>query len=303
VYQGSNPLLNELRLLDLQEIDFIILSHPHEDHYSGFGELLQYCRTEKIHIKLFIHTMMGEFLTIMSKSHLSQKKQMFLRDFLDEMNLASKDGIIEEFVLASNKSEAIALSSKISLKFMAPNGNDYHKVGLERHRQERDNLKIQPDLNFVSTVISIFSAKKSIILTSDAPTRSLKRISQIVNWEVVLLQVPHHGSKRNHLSEFWEQRTYAKNCPAVFSVGDVARDKLPNKDVVEFFDTLGCYVESTNPVYGIKDYFTTASTQESLHIKSERLNMFSSFRSELRGSSDNLQNRFNGDKRYTLNLN
>lgn len=303
VYRGSNPLLNELRLLEPEVIDFVILTHPHEDHYSGFGELLKYFRLEKIVVKLFIHTLMGEFLTIMSKAHLSQRKQGFLNSFLEEMDLASKANIIEDFVLASNKSEAIGLSSKVSLRFLAPNGNDYHKVVLERHRQERDKLKVQPDLNFLSTILSVSSDEKAIILTSDAPTRSLKRISSIVNWEILLLQVPHHGSLRNHLIEFWENRTYAKDCPAVFSVGDVARDKLPNKEVVEYFDTLGCYVESTNPVYGIKDYFQLDSIPDDLHIKIERLNMFSTARSEIRGLTVNSQDRFSGDKRYKFDLN
>ncbi len=38
--KNENPVLQHLIELNLHEIEFVILSHPHEDHFSGFHELL-----------------------------------------------------------------------------------------------------------------------------------------------------------------------------------------------------------------------------------------------------------------------
>jgi metal-dependent hydrolase (beta-lactamase superfamily II) len=52
----SNVVIRHLQTTGYGEIDFIILSHPHRDHYSGFTALLQYCKDSNVRILRFIHT-------------------------------------------------------------------------------------------------------------------------------------------------------------------------------------------------------------------------------------------------------
>ena len=53
---NRNPILEHIKILSTKEISFIILSHPHYDHFSGFEDLFNYCEKNKIIIKNFIHT-------------------------------------------------------------------------------------------------------------------------------------------------------------------------------------------------------------------------------------------------------
>ena len=40
----------------VKAIEFIILSHPHEDHFSGLEDVLKYCYYNRIQVKNFYHT-------------------------------------------------------------------------------------------------------------------------------------------------------------------------------------------------------------------------------------------------------
>src|SRR5690606_22898577 len=52
----TNPVLDYIKSQNLKKIDFLLLSHPHLDHLSGFNELLRYCIDQKIQISYFFHT-------------------------------------------------------------------------------------------------------------------------------------------------------------------------------------------------------------------------------------------------------
>ena len=45
---NKNPTLEHIISSNYSEIDFIILSHPHYDHFSGLVQILEYCELNKI---------------------------------------------------------------------------------------------------------------------------------------------------------------------------------------------------------------------------------------------------------------
>ena len=55
-YEGTNPVVQHLIDNELESIKFLILSHPHYDHYSGLLELLDFCEQQNIVIERFAHT-------------------------------------------------------------------------------------------------------------------------------------------------------------------------------------------------------------------------------------------------------
>jgi beta-lactamase superfamily II metal-dependent hydrolase len=132
------------------------------------------------------------------------------------------------------------------------------------------------DINKLSTVIKIYNNKYAILLTSDAVKKSFVTLRNSISHEVVLAQVPHHGSFRNIDEKFWDSVIKTKKCPAVFSVGDEPKDKLPNKETVAFFDIRGYDVHSTSSVYGINDYFGFSTSTQ--NPRSTILNTFSKLR-------------------------
>ncbi len=53
---NGNPVLDYIKQRKTKEIEFIVLSHPHSDHFSGLLEILEYCKENLIEINNFIHT-------------------------------------------------------------------------------------------------------------------------------------------------------------------------------------------------------------------------------------------------------
>ena len=56
IFQNTNPTVRHLQKVGCRKIDFIILSHPHDDHFSGMLELLEFCEKQDIPILRFMHS-------------------------------------------------------------------------------------------------------------------------------------------------------------------------------------------------------------------------------------------------------
>lgn len=299
LYQSRNPLLDELKgITSLSKLKFLIISHPHEDHYSGIGELLYYCIDKKIDIEYLLHTCNTEFSHMMDKVRLSMRAQQNLVDFIQGMDDAIKQGITQNVAHISHLLVPVSLYSNVQLKFLAPNGEVDFRIAKARNRNLANETTTKPDLNRLGTISLFTNGSKAILLTSDAAKSSFRRIKDKIDEKLELVQIPHHGSKGNLNEPFWRLRNKSQSCPAVLSIGDIAKDKLPDEYVVEFFDKLGYQVESTNDVYGITSYFKTG-TSGKIPSASTQLNAFSRKRS----SSASLSNgRFSGDKKYAIRL-
>ncbi|MCD4793869.1 MAG: MBL fold metallo-hydrolase [Bacteroidales bacterium] len=81
-YKDTNPILEELKKRKITEIDFIIISHLHYDHYSGIAEILDYCIYNSIKINSFLHTLQQDYLFIFSKILKSTKQKFVLNSWL-----------------------------------------------------------------------------------------------------------------------------------------------------------------------------------------------------------------------------
>lgn len=142
-----------------------------------------------------------------------------------------------------------------------------------------------------------------MLLTSDAPRRTIRRIRYGYNKKIILTQVPHHGSNYNHYKRFWAEVNKKQNCPAVFSVGYVRKDKLPKRDVVESFEQDGYINCSTNYVFGIENFYPLARSISSGLSASTRntISMMKLFsKSVIVTKPATTNNRFSGDKNFTV---
>jgi beta-lactamase superfamily II metal-dependent hydrolase len=299
LYENQNPLLDEIIERDIKEIDFIILSHLHYDHYSGIPDLLQHCITKSIKIKYFLHTFTSDFTRILNLLFFSNKQQEITLKLLQNIEIALKKNLIDTFDNVTINFKSVALSSTIQLSFLAPLGEDYMKLSRQRSHYENKRTTTIPDLNSMSTVICIKNENEKILLTSDATKKTFKRLTKLIDEKVVkLVQVPHHGSNKNLHDLYWTQIKKQKDCPSVYSVGDIKKDKLPNLEVVEFFEKNGFFNTSTNLVYGLLEYYggsTKTNTGLSLSLSS-----FS--RKKTTVTSSKPSDRFNGDQKFTINL-
>jgi beta-lactamase superfamily II metal-dependent hydrolase len=253
VYNGTIPILDELKARSVRRINFILLTHMHFDHYSGMGYLLDYLIENGIQVDYFYHTFAQDYLFIFDRSNLSQKVKEATLLFINKLEEALQKNFIRDIIgSVDHHCMPYELFGTVQMKVLAPNGRDYYEFSQNRIQGK------QVDPNRIATIVLISNGSEGILLTSDAAGKSFKRITGKVTIPMAMVQVPHHGSPANLYPEFWNPLTKKLECPAVFSVGDVRKDKLPKFEVVDFFEKEGYYNTSTNYVYGIKEYYPSA---------------------------------------------
>jgi len=296
VYNGANPTLDYLKKSNLSKIDFIILSHFHYDHFSGFADLFTYCINNKISVKCFYHSLapfLGEFY---NRVFTSQKIKAAIKNFFETYDLF--DEIVEDKVPVSSHVRKLELASNTYLSFLAPRGKMYDIMARQLSRKVNKIVTTAADPNKLSTIILIENQSNCALLTADAVTKSFAK--QNITSELVLAQVPHHGSWGNVNELFWRSLKKVKNCPAIFSVGDEPKDKLPNVETVSFFNAEGFDIYATNEVYGIAEFvksFTTAKKNSSTTIA---LNTFSILKKTYSTSITLSNPHLNGDQTFAI---
>lgn len=293
----QNPILDEIKKRDVKNIDFVISSHLHTDHYSGFAGLLQHCISNSITIKLFLHTFTSDMTNILNLFKMSQKKQRNTDDFIKFYIEAMEKEIFLDCATITHRTEKIYLTDTIYLSFYSPNQNDYDNLSLQRVQYENKRTTNKPDFNTVSTIIEITNSIESIILTSDATKKQFKRINNKITRNVTLVQVPHHGSPTGLEELFWTSINKVEACPSVFSVGECTRDQLPKRDVVEFFENEKFFNCSTNFVYGLEEFYPGFVSSKPKVVKP-----YSSAFSKVRSSTAKpvIASRFEGDQLFNV---
>lgn len=297
-YNGKNGILEEVVKRQPKKIDFIILSHLHHDHYSGLGEVLNYCITNGIIIERFLHTFGWDYLEILDLLFFTTDQQKDIETFITAIDNGLKLKIIKEIDDVTHNFNPILLEGTTYMQFFSPSGNDYIDLTKSKLKYKRGDTKKKPDFNEVATIINISDGTQGAILTSDAKSKKFERIREKIKTETKVIQVPHHGSQYNLDAEFWIALAKTHDCPAVFSVG-LEGDKLPKKSVVEFFDNNGFHNESTNFVHGLSEYYQTKTTVAPTISKSTSLTI-STFGHIVSPKTVSFVDRFNGDKIYNI---
>jgi len=298
-YENTNPILDEVSAIKGDyDIVFIIISHGHQDHYSGVKELLIYCRKSNITIEHFISTLhptQFEFL----KSTASRSERKSITELITMVNLLDEDEIITDMYPAFNRIIRFELEDFL-LECLYPRQANYTALGSKLNKYLKGQIKTQPDLNYISTIFKLSNKSLYALLTSDCLKESLdtieKKDQDIRNKELHLAQVPHHGSINNHNEQFWKNRKRVVNCPAVISSGESTHN-LPNEEVVRSFTDLGYKIYSTNYVNGIKSYVESENTAKDYSFM---INHFSDAGDEY---TIKKSDRFRGDKVFHLEEN
>jgi beta-lactamase superfamily II metal-dependent hydrolase len=289
--KGENPVLDYIRSQKIKNVEFVILSHPHLDHFSGLPTLLEYCRDSNIQISSFIHTCSQVRNYIKSAISSTAAIKKITKVFKIVKKLRDDTGLNEGAITAPFSSYPMG---DASLTFLSPTSFELDKyVKNESYHSPEESGGNTPNANWLSTVIKISIGDSYILLTSDTEKYSLVRIdkSKMLNDEnlkLILAQSPHHGAKRNHSNSFWKKRNYQKTeTPIVFSVGKNSYGHV-SEDTLSSFEKLDYKIYSTNPQGALLKKRTVKSVSNS-----QLLNTFSHLvhsRSELSGDQEFLIN-------------
>lgn len=247
LFQNSNPVLDYIIENQIFEIEFLILSHPHLDHFSGYFQLLTHCRANKISVRRFLHTcqMTKDYLRSASRGIIGDRELAKLFGLLKAMRDNSE---IEVFILDANPDLKIPLGQRFSMESLAPTASDSDKYmrGVS-YPFDEEISSANPNANWLATVLKIYNSEISVLLTSDAEKSILSRIGKknggrLGNDKLILAQIPHHGSRKNLNKTFWQMRSRLPNTPTplIISVGENNYGH-PANSVIQFFEKLHGY--------------------------------------------------------------
>ncbi|MAX71366.1 MAG: hypothetical protein CMC76_09745 [Flavobacteriaceae bacterium] len=274
ISSSDNPVLDHIIDTETKEIEFILLSHPHKDHYSGFLSLIKYCIENQIVIKRFLHTgiVSIDYLKAASRSVVEIKELANLYKLL--MDLRDKGDLIMNSI-DDNPDTIKNLSDGFKLEFLAPSSIeiDNYIRGVNFPFDEEHSTS-NPNGNWLCSIIKIHNDNTSVLLSSDAESQVLNRLNKkngrLKSQKAILVQVPHHGSSKNLNKTFWTGLSKYQKTYAVISVGKNSY-RHPSKEVTDFFNAHPNYLlERTDLSYPISE--KAISNSASLDIISEKIN-------------------------------
>ncbi|WP_116108154.1 MBL fold metallo-hydrolase [Lewinella sp. IMCC34191] len=239
-FQGRVPSWEYISSFDNPEVEIILLSHPHTDHFSGMSQLLDQIKEKDVPLKYILHTCSNvpDYLRGSVKGHVAINDLSILfkkfRDFRDKMNcnLASIDGDSPFSTMRFNR-------ESYRLTILSPTSIEYDRFAKQAFRGESFESKSNnANANYLSSTIIIESEHEYCLLTSDTMKYSLVRLDrkQKLELEKILTvgQAPHHGSKGNHNNTFWRKRKLSNKSHIAVSTGPNTYGH-PHPEVVRFF--------------------------------------------------------------------
>ncbi len=249
---GKNPVLEYIKGKKILKILFLVLSHPHYDHFSGFLELLEYCEKNNIKTEYFLHTSQQtpDYLKTACLTAIATKS---IQDLFIYLRKSVNESRIKVAIIQGDAPFKFPLDEKWELIPVSPSlkeFDDYIKDALPYNLEEDANNN--PNANYLSTIIKLYNNanNKFLLLTSDAESRSFKRLKSRGDLFpkkhiLIVAQAPHHGSKKNHHSNFWKIITpKSNNASLIISVGKNSYGH-PSMDVVNFFKKNDYSISST----------------------------------------------------------
>lgn len=239
IYNSSNPVITHIAENNIESIDFILLTHPHTDHFSGMIGLLEYCENHSIIIQNFFHTCkyLKEYIDISLNSIVSKRKLVQLFELIKRLHHSK---IIKNISVPSVTGYALNIGEHVDIQFLAPFETDHIKyLKSSNNFKNEEEPQNNPDANLLCTIIKINIDKGYILLTSDSyinsQIRAARNYLETEKKELLLGQGAHHGSKLNLHKSFWNRRNSKPNTPIVFSVGNNSYGHI-HEDVIDFFN-------------------------------------------------------------------
>ena len=220
---ANKSLLRHINALDIEKIDYLVLTHADNDHFGGLIELLKQKRVERAFLPI---TTMEE-----------EKSSPYSR-FLTELD--KEDCAVEKAnVFASH---ALSNQTNYTLAFLYP------------YTSMTDGVVEQPVGNDASVVVWLEYKNVSFLFTGDATKetessliasqeKGLYALYGVDIRKTKILKVAHHGSDDSTSEEFL---TYIGVGEAVISCGEDNPYGHPDKAVLERLMGIGAKIHRTD---------------------------------------------------------
>ncbi|MCK4546286.1 MAG: DNA internalization-related competence protein ComEC/Rec2, partial [Candidatus Eisenbacteria sp.] len=207
---GAQVVVPYLRSRGVDDIDLVILSHPHRDHFGGLIAVVE---------ELSVRRLADPGLVAATEEY---------RDFL----VAVRDRDIDFRIVRGREKILFDESAVIEL------------IPIDRESRCRSLGRESVRLNNGSLVVRIRYGASTLLLTGDIEAcRELDLLRSGEDLANDVIVVPHHGSASSSLPEFIEA---VGPGIAIVSAGKKGRLRLPSRDVIRRYQDAGARVFRTD---------------------------------------------------------
>jgi beta-lactamase superfamily II metal-dependent hydrolase len=259
----KNPVVEHLKSLDVTEVEFIILSHPHSDHYSGMIELLDYIESQNIIVKKFAHSLFilgKDFYNYLKWVETDTAALLDLQKLVERVGELRRSGVIKKMESVQERWRE-ELSDDIYLKCLSPSQDEAELyMRIVNGEPEKNKREASSGANYLSTLFCLVIAQNYYLLTSDTENYSFERILQqathpeLSKKALSLGQLPHHGSSKNYYPPFWRSIIKTEKRHAVASAGMNTKYKHPHFPVLKSFFEDGYNIHCTSVYHGSREF-------------------------------------------------
>lgn len=203
---GAKSLVKELKNSGIEKIDYLIATHPHEDHIGGMDNVINEFEIGKIY---------------MPKVDSSQTPTT--KTYEDVLDAVSDKGLK---ISRGKGGDRIIKGENLDIMFVAPNSSKYS------------------DLNSYSIAVKVVYGKNSFLFMGDAEQDSEKEIIDSgYNIEANVLKCGHHGSNTATSKDFVEKVSPKY---AVISCGKKNSYGHPHEETLDTLNEFGVKIYRTD---------------------------------------------------------
>lgn len=230
-HKEEPSVLKFLKKKEVTELRFLCLTHPHEDHFNGFDQIIAYYKEKT-----------GQFWTYGPplKSIKEKSKYSSFQKFLKDLMVINKRK--RNFVSQINKGFCHPDIGGVKIEVLNP---DTQFVNEFSHKTLfNENL----DINELSIVFKFTYGDTTILLGADATEKIWNVIiDEEENIKSNILKVSHHGSKESTTKRVLDKITIKDETYSIIST-DGKKHGLPHQEVINLLNKRNLKIYRTDQI-------------------------------------------------------
>jgi len=257
--KNDPPVLSLLRKFKIKHIAFILLTHPHADHYRGFAKIVDYLNKARIKVDAFVDFGMPEIEELNKLKQQIAKYDIYKKDVDDYYSLL-------KFLDSRTKSKKLPMEyvsagfDKFLLSFKGGQLRSYAPLddSLRNYRKSliatistRKYFDSAVDHNMVSVIAGLKFGDFTVMFGGDATSECwyrviLKAKEAGLNLRSHLIKISHHGSNEGYFTGLFDRISRGSGSVAVISCGKAIKGLGPHQEVLDDILKRGMYPLCTN---------------------------------------------------------